>query len=125
MAIHPALYDIADLLLLDLKEAGVFCSEVAWHVSDRPVTYPLIVAILEAHPRTDPSPKTVAEWIMASPLADEPEDDSDYVDIEFNPSKSKPSVIQRHDFRDAVAGFEKCPHGVPIIYRCRICRPVD
>lgn len=125
MAIQPGLQDVADLLLLSVKQAGKYCSEVAWHVTDRVVTYSTIVAVLEAHPRTDPTPETVAQWIMAAPPAAEPEDEGDQVDFEYNPTRTKQSIIQKHDFRDAVAGIKKCPHGVPIIYRCRICRPVD
>jgi hypothetical protein len=125
MPIHPALRDVADLLVLAVREAGEFCSEVAWFVSDRQITYDMIVAVLEAHPRTDPGPETVAQWIMATPPDPDADVEDDFVDIEYNPSKNKRSIIQRHDFRDALAGIKKCPHGVPITYRCRICRPND
>jgi hypothetical protein len=136
---NPLLRDIADLLVLTVKEAGTFCSEVAWH-ADREVTYPMIIEVLESHPHTDPSPEEVARWIMARgaegstklALPAEPSDpfsppdpSTTPVEIEFDPAKDKLNVIQKHDFRDAQAMFARCPHGVPITQRCRICRPTD
>ena len=126
MAIHPDLRDVADLLVASVREAGEFCSEVAWHVSDRLITYAMIAAVLEAHPHTDPTPEMVAQWIMATP----PQADEDrgagggYVELEYQPRRPR-NVIQRRDFRDAQARFERCPHGIPITQRCRICRPRD
>lgn len=121
MKVNPQLRDIADLLVLTAKEAGAFCSEVAWH-ADCEVTYPMIIMVLEGHPHTDPTPEEVAAWIMAGE-ADEAEDDP--IEMEFDPTKDKLSIIQQRDFRDAQAGFKKCPHGIPITQRCRICRPTD
>ena len=125
MAVHPDLREVADLLGIRRKEAGEFCSEVAWHVTDRLVTYAMIAAVIDAHPRVDPTPEMVAGWIMASPFAAESETEDGYVDLEFDPGRGARNVIQRHDFRDAVAGIKKCPHGIPITQRCRICRPAD
>ncbi len=130
MAIHPDLRDVADLLGLSGREAAVFCSEVAWHVTDRPVTYALVAAVLDAHPRTDPTPEQVAAWIMATPAPADAEasavaEAQEYVEMEYDPRKGKLNVIQRRDFRDAQAMFRKCPHGIPITQRCRICRPTD
>ncbi len=50
MALRPELRDIADLLGVSRREAGEFCSEVAWHVTDREVSYARILAVLDAHP---------------------------------------------------------------------------
>ncbi len=124
MPIHPDLRDVADLLGLSGKEAAVFCSEVAWHVTDRPVTYAMVAAAIDAHPRTDPAPEDVAAWIMATSV-DAVADEDDYVEMEYDPRKGKLNVIQRRDSRDAQAMFRKCPHGIPITQRCRICRPTD
>jgi hypothetical protein len=124
LARRPDLLDVADLLLQDRHEAGEFCSEVAWHVTDRRITYAMIAAVLEAHPRTDPTPRLVAKWIMETPAPEE-DDSEDYLDIEYERGKDRLSPIQKHDFRDAQAGIQRCPHGIPITQRCRICRPVD
>ncbi len=124
MVLHPDLRDVADLLGMSGREAGEYCAEVAWHVSDRQITYRLIAQVLEAHPHSDPEPEQVARWIMALPPGADDEAD-EYVDIEYNPGKGKLNVIQEHDFRDAQAGLPKCPHGIPITQRCRICRPTD
>ncbi len=124
MPIHPDLRDVADLLGLSGKEAAVFCSEVAWHVTDRPVTYAMVAAVIDAHPRTDPTPEDVAAWIMATPPpAGAGADGEEYVEMEYDARKGKLNVIQRRDFRDAQAMFKKCPHGIPITQRCRICKP--
>jgi hypothetical protein len=123
MAFKPELRDIADLLGVSRREAGEFCSEAAWHVTDREVTYARILAVLDAHPRDDPTPEAVARWIMATPPEDEPDEAGDYVELEYDDRRGRPNRIQRHDFRDAQAGFKTCPHGVPITQRYRICRP--
>ncbi len=123
MIIPSDLRDIADLLGLSNREAGIFCSEVAWH-ADRPITYAMILAVIDAHPRIDPEPEMVAQWIAAAGLeAGGGTSEDDYVELEYNPKKNKLNVIQRRDFRDAQAMFKKCPHGIPITQRCRICRP--
>jgi hypothetical protein len=123
--IHPDLADVADLLGLRAKSAARFCAEVAWHVEDRQVTYRAIADAIDAHPRVDPTPRLVAEWIMATPADPAGGEADDYVEIEFDPRKGKPNRMQQHDFRDAQAGLPKCPHGIPITPRCRICRPRD
>ncbi|HEX9117983.1 MAG TPA: hypothetical protein VGA61_18085 [Anaerolineae bacterium] len=125
MAFHPDLSDVADLLGLSGREAGEYCSEVAWHVSDRQITYRAIAEVLEAHPHVDPEPELVAHWIMASPPGPDDSEAEDYVDLEFDPRRGKLNIIQKRDFRDAQAGFRKCPHGIPITQRCRICHPND